>query len=103
MPSHPKKPQSLLRIAAYIYGAKAGLEPARAWPTTPSSSACYFPQHIKITQLFEILMKIGCVIFYIFSNFLLPFFRQNQSAIYSKKACAQQHPAHDLILNHRGV
>ena len=36
---------------------KAGLEPARAWPTTPSSSACYFPQHIKITQLFEMLAK----------------------------------------------
>jgi len=57
VPSHPKKPQSLLRIAAYIYGAKAGLELGQAWPTTPSSSACYFPQDIKIAQLFEMLAK----------------------------------------------
>jgi hypothetical protein len=73
---------------------KAGLEPARAWPTTPSSSACYFPQHIKITQLFEILPKNAylilsafLLIFAIFNTFLPPFFRQNQEFSPQKSSC----------------
>jgi len=66
VPSHPKKPQSLLRIAAYIYGAKAGLEPARAWPTTPSSSDWHFQYLPKITQIFKIIKKIVYAILYQF-------------------------------------
>ena len=58
-----KGPQHIDIAALLCLVPKAGLEPARAWPTTPSSSDWHMPHHVKIIQLFEMLAKIAYIIF----------------------------------------